>query len=136
MNHQPDPDTVAAYMEGDCHAFAVALARRTGWPLAALVDDGRRYTPGSDFPTIAHVVVRSPDDRLLDVRGRHRLDDLKAQYPDLLTPRLYHFDGEHELLAEWSGESDDLPLHALSQDDLADADAAVLDVYPALAAQT
>lgn len=65
----PDPDEPRAlemarmrYMAGSCLVFAVALSRRTGWPLAVLRD-----ADDDDLPV--HVLCAAPDGRLADVRG-------------------------------------------------------------------
>lgn len=56
------------YTEGDCWALALALHRMTGWPMTALGYADEDSTPYSERGWV-HVVVRAPDDRLLDVRG-------------------------------------------------------------------
>lgn len=56
------------YTEGDCWALALALHRKTGWPMVALGYEDEESTPYTERGWV-HVVVRTPDDRLLDVRG-------------------------------------------------------------------
>lgn len=56
------------YTEGDCWALALALHRTTGWPMVALGYEDEETTPYQERGWV-HVVVRTPDDRLLDVRG-------------------------------------------------------------------
>jgi len=44
---------------GHCHSLALALHRRFGWPMVAILDD--------EGPM--HIAVRLPDERLLDADG-------------------------------------------------------------------
>jgi hypothetical protein len=57
-----------AYLNGSCWFLALALHRRTGWPIWALSLPGcpdRESVP----EIVGHVCVRSPEGRYLDVRG-------------------------------------------------------------------
>lgn len=50
-----------AFREGQCHGLALALWRRTGWPLVAIENDG----------LCEHVTVRHPHGHLVDILGGH-----------------------------------------------------------------
>lgn len=69
------PDIANKYRTGMCDAFALAVNRRTGWPLALWVghypdDDGE---PGATWSQPAHAVVCEPGtDRWFDVDGWHQ----------------------------------------------------------------
>ena len=126
-------DDRAFYTEGGCHLFAVALARQTGWRVVALVDVGRAYDGGA-FPVVAHLLAEDPTGRLWDALGIHRPDEVRAAYPDLLTPCLLGFDDPETVLRDWSGDSDARPLYAATETDMAEADAAVRQAFPALSA--
>ena len=130
MPSHADPDTRAFYLAGACHAFALALAERTGWSLAALVDDARGYDDTGCFPLVAHVLAADDRDGFWDVTGRHTLSELKAAYPDLQAPRIYWFAGARELAEDWSGESDARPLHALDGREMTAAREAVAQAFP------
>ena len=61
-----DAAAVRAFTGGQCHALAMALAERTGWPvIAALDDDGDSN----------HFFVTTPDGRALDITGCHDMDE-------------------------------------------------------------
>lgn len=70
-----------AFKYGACGALALALHRRTGWPIVAItdahnVDEHGRAGGGSAL----HWTVRRPDGLLIDVDGAHRPADLVAEY--------------------------------------------------------
>lgn len=50
----------AAFLEGECYAFAIALHRDLGWPMVGLMEKG----------TVWHAAVRDPEGNLWDARGR------------------------------------------------------------------
>jgi len=52
-----------ALREGQCHGLALALRRRTGWPLVA--------TDNATTGVCEHVMVRHPDGQLVDILGGH-----------------------------------------------------------------
>jgi hypothetical protein len=62
-----DDRALLVFTGGQCHALALALQRRTGWPLVA-VDE----TTG----VCVHICVRRPDGLLLDVTGAHTVEEL------------------------------------------------------------
>jgi hypothetical protein len=58
-----DDNAVHAFTRGQCHAFALACHKLTGFEIKGLWAHGREYgSPG-------HVVVEAPDKRLLDITG-------------------------------------------------------------------
>ena len=57
-----DAATVYRYLNGQCHALALVIHERTGWPIV-----GAR----SGAWSVWHVAVRHPSGRLLDVEGLH-----------------------------------------------------------------
>lgn len=71
-----DTDAVTAYTNGQCHALALALAERTGWPLVAIghpepchMDDCPVGADGMCDCQIEHVAVQRPDGSILDIEG-------------------------------------------------------------------
>ena len=52
-----------AFSAGHCHALALAIHERTGWPMLAM---SGRY---SAYKDLQHVVVVMPDGKWLDVQG-------------------------------------------------------------------
>lgn len=67
------------YTEGDCWAFALALHRMTGWPMTALGYADEASVSYEDRGWV-HIVVRTPDDRLLDVRGLRDEDSCAREF--------------------------------------------------------
>ncbi len=59
------------YVSGECHAFAAALHRMTGWPVLDVVS-----------PALGrfHRVARAPDGRLLDAKGWTDAAGLRRRY--------------------------------------------------------
>jgi hypothetical protein len=66
---------------GCCHDFALALHRRTGWPLVVVWKQ-----PVIDAftichkPSLLHVALRAPDGRAVDIEGAHDVDAMVASY--------------------------------------------------------
>jgi len=52
-----------AFAAGHCHALALAIHERTGWPMLAM--SGRN----SGYKDLRHVVVLMPDGKWLDIQG-------------------------------------------------------------------
>lgn len=67
-----DRRAMLAFSTGQCHGLALALHRRTGWPLVA-VDDREGVC--------VHVAVRRDDGYLLDATGAHSDEQLLAARP-------------------------------------------------------
>lgn len=61
-----DERAVHAFTEGQCHALALVLHERTGWPLRWIEDE-------EGDPT--HCYVLAPDGRGLDIAGSHDRDE-------------------------------------------------------------
>ena len=57
------------FTQGQCHSFARALHRLTGWPLYVLgrPDPDKQRTSASELGD--HVVCRHPDGRFVDIEG-------------------------------------------------------------------
>ncbi len=82
-------EDVEYYMSGACPHFAIAAHKLTGWPLAMLIDEGRLYQSfgaRKKYPLIAHVFVFTPDNQILDIKGMRPLQQLKAEFHDLVEP--------------------------------------------------
>ena len=71
-----DIDT-GMYLHGNCHVFATALHRHTGWPFV-LFHDGpapvATHADGTPLGELVHVAVLAPDGAVWDVAGRHPSD--------------------------------------------------------------
>lgn len=59
------------YTSSDCGDFAVALTRRTGWPIVNFVSAGKG---------LIHSAVRHPTGRFVDVSGFVTLEELRRRY--------------------------------------------------------
>jgi hypothetical protein len=62
-------DQEVFFTSGFCHVFALALHRRTGWPIHALLWP---VTDKGDHKHAGHLAVETPDGRFLDVEGLHQ----------------------------------------------------------------
>lgn len=63
-----DGMAVGAFAQGQCHALALALHERTGWPVIVLEDDEA---------DAIHFAVQTPDGRALDITGCHDLEEFQ-----------------------------------------------------------
>lgn len=61
-----DDAAFAAFTQGQCHALALAIHEETGWPTYGC-EDGEG--------DLEHLVVKTPDGRILDISGAHQLED-------------------------------------------------------------
>jgi hypothetical protein len=108
------------YMLEGCAYFAIALHRRTGFPLAALVDEGSRWS--RSLPSVAHVFVLDPaTNEAIDVEGRKTIASLKDRWFDLVKPTIEHFDSEAKLRRKYMGASK--PLYAYKASEIREAQA-------------
>lgn len=86
---KPSEENRELFTKGGCPWLAIALHEETGWPVALLVDEAHwEDWGGEEFPTIAHVVVLTPWDTVLDVLGETTVPELKRRYHDLVEPRI------------------------------------------------
>lgn len=72
---------IATYCHGECHVFAVALHRLTGWPIHVVVDNDEHHWDSEEddddfLPVVVHVLCEDPDGNLWDVRGSRPRDSL------------------------------------------------------------
>lgn len=88
-----DEHAVRNYSTGGCAALALALHERTGWTVvAALWGDDEEFWGAEEYaealddgvPNIwpSHVMVRTPDDDLLDIRGLRSYRQYNASFKD------------------------------------------------------
>lgn len=70
---KPREADVDRFTTGDCHIFALALSKLTGWPTYAFEDsfDGQPYL---------HAFVVAPDGWIYDVEGRHDPTEFKKSW--------------------------------------------------------
>lgn len=76
-----DDAALTAFSEGQCHALALAVAERTGWPLAAILSDEccldldcctlESVDQGVCPCRLEHVVAVAPDGSHVDITGAH-----------------------------------------------------------------
>jgi hypothetical protein len=78
-----DQETVKKGVNGCCQLVALALHRRTGWPIAAIWRDPviDEYTIMKE-PRLVHVCVVAPDGRALDVEGAIGQEALHDRYAE------------------------------------------------------
>lgn len=75
-----DEAMISVFSEGYCGLLGIELARRTGWELVALAWEP---CPGDDEDFAwFHVMCRTPDGALVDVRGRRSLEEVCEEWPD------------------------------------------------------
>lgn len=77
----PNPSVEDVLEWGYCHALAVELHDRTGWPVVGLRGPDRPYDGGSRIPPgyrgeIEHFAVQRPDGLVVDVRGARPLAEV------------------------------------------------------------
>lgn len=75
-----DEAMIRVFSEGYCGLLGIELARRTGWALVVLAWEP---CPGDeeDFAWF-HVMCRTSDGTLVDVRGRRSLEEVREEWPD------------------------------------------------------
>ena len=101
---EPAPDhaeTIALFMSEACPELALALHRIAGHGLAILWDDGTLDDFGEGpEPTPVHVFVIDPaTGEAIDIKGRRPVQDVCADFGDLLDPNVDYQVTEPELLA-------------------------------------
>ncbi|TLQ39286.1 hypothetical protein [Streptomyces marianii] len=85
------------FNNGQCHAFAAALAEVTGWPTAAVIspecDDtydncgmGSQVADGVCICQIGHIMAVRPDGALVDIDGVNDPEPLRASSEHTLIP--------------------------------------------------
>jgi hypothetical protein len=66
-------EDIERYCGGECHVFAVALSRLTGWPMHVVTDEDEPYWSDEDgedmIPSVIHVLCMDEEGRFWDVRG-------------------------------------------------------------------
>jgi hypothetical protein len=86
---------------GCCHDFAVALHRKTKWPIAALWSVPLTG-PKAMFhdPMPVHVFCVAPDGRCVDIEGAHAREELIERYTlQADRPRRYELHGDEDAWA-------------------------------------
>jgi hypothetical protein len=89
------------YVDGNCHFLARCLARKTGWPLATLLD--------RDGEHAYHAFVISPNGPL-DIDGPHDADELRKDWGgsviDGQAYRVLDVDTSDEVFDRWGTAED------------------------------
>jgi len=81
MTEYFDEETVRMAVGGCCHDFAIAVHRRTGWPIACIwLDPIRDEFSLSNEPAPLHVFCIAPNGQAVDVEGAEELDAAIARY--------------------------------------------------------
>lgn len=114
------------YYTGEaCAYFALALHDLFGYPIRMLVDEGMPAEwGGAEMPYAVHVYAVDPaTGDAVDIKGRRPEADVRADFFDLAEPATYDL-SPGELEREWMG--DDLPLHAPSEPEVAEATAVIM----------
>ncbi|HRJ02345.1 MAG TPA: hypothetical protein PKV67_16480 [Hyphomonas sp.] len=124
------------YTTGECHVFAVALHRRFGWPMLAVLDYGEPYWENSEdpedfIPAVCHVFAIDPDGQAWDVMGIRKREDVREEVESWCSISDYvteHLSIEDELapyVGEWGEDGEgnliDQPLHAFTEKDVEEA---------------
>lgn len=84
-----DDNSSYVFKAGQCHALALALNERTGWPIVSVgpsecvCDEHDDDSAGVCACQVSHLAVRSPDGDLVDIDGPVPEEDfLQAHDPD------------------------------------------------------
>lgn len=72
MKHSIRAADIRRFTEGDCHIFAYALNRITGWPVHTFVTE-------CGTPDL-HAFCVTPDGQAADIEGLHSISDFKAKW--------------------------------------------------------
>lgn len=82
---------ISRFTEGDCHIFAAALEKLTGWPLHCFTYQGAP----SD-----HAFVVRPDGKAVDIEGVHEMREFKKAWH---CHKYARFTRRQLIEAEWGG---------------------------------
>jgi len=128
------PDDVELYTSGECHVLAVAIHRRTGWPMHVVLDQDERWweDPEDDdnwIPAVAHVYCVDPDGNAWDIEGVRPLSEVPSLASERFGVRDYDSDevrseeGLKPYIGCWGddGEEIDRPLCEYGDADVDDA---------------
>lgn len=98
-----DDDADYVFRNGQCLALAVAVSRRTGWPIVMTCFDipERLQISPEHHPDLVHATVRTPEGALLDIRGSN-------------DPDVREMDGRHDV--EWPADQVDALMAAYDVD--------------------
>ncbi len=88
----PRKDDISRFTEGDCHVFAAAVHRLTGWPIHVFNDEGTPYL---------HAFVVAPDGKAVDIMGVRSMEDLLNEWGEL---EHLHYKWE-DLKLEWGANT-------------------------------
>lgn len=69
----PSADAITVFTDGDCWALAVAIHDLTGWPLVAA-------GVGPDADWWDHVLVETPNGKLMDIHGEQDRSTVRAEW--------------------------------------------------------
>mgnify|MGYP001340690210 CR=1 FL=1 len=118
--------SISMYMEGRCHAMAVALHRRFGASFLLLCENAGDYhdpRTEQDVATVHHVYADFQNGNLVDIRGIHDRDDIRNQWEamndegDGETYHIVELETEEELAA-YVGNGWELPLEPYDDEDI------------------
>jgi hypothetical protein len=130
-------DDIETYSQGLCHAFALAIAERTGWPIRIVVDHGNPWwqdpaDPDNAIPSVVHCLARAPNGELWDVRGSRSEAELRDEMEAWCSIEEYdEVDVDHPTemavyIGCWGIEEEiERPLVELTSRDMSDARLAV-----------
>ena len=136
-------DDIRAYTAGDSHTLAVALHRRFGWRMMVVTDarDPFWKEPGNgdgDIPSVVHVYAVDGNGDAWDIRGKRPVTAARDDCYSYFNVQDFYFDDcddEDDLsyyVGVWSdnGEPVERPLPYYSEQDIADAEAVIVRVFP------
>lgn len=124
------PNDIANYCHGECHVFAVALHRLTGWSMHVVVDnDEHHWTSDEDdddfIPVVVHVLCEDEAGNYWDVRGSRPLNSLYEEMMgwssimDYGSTTAWSEDDLKTYVGFWGDpEPIDRPLNAYDEDDI------------------
>lgn len=128
------PDEIDRYCYGECHVFAVALHRLTGWPIHLVLDDDEKYwvDPDDDdnwIPATVHAFCVDDQDRFWDIKGIRGRNEVYAELTswvnigDYRSETIWDEDGLKTYTGFWAdeGEPIDRPLSSYNDFDIEEA---------------
>lgn len=95
-------DEIDTYTNGECHVFAAALHRKTGWPFLMVLDAyGSPWGNDEQFlPNVVHVFCLDPNGNAWDIKGARPYSDVYQEMIDWIPVNEYedeHIPSESEL---------------------------------------
>lgn len=143
ISSNAQPADIEQYCYGQCHMFAVALHRLTGWPIHLVLDDDEKHwiDPNDDdnwIPATVHAFCIDDQDRFWDVKGIRGRNEVYAELTSWVNIADYRSETlwDEECLKAYTGcwaddgEPIDRPLSAYNDLDVEEATRTLKSLFP------